>query len=244
MNITAQDKLRAQIEAAFADTPAPGDDDDDISRTAIDEGIADYFRFTTWHGHNAYALSYHEVALTFFTDKAFRYWLPAFMLAELETPEGVPDIVEKLGYALAWPSRLPAFAPDELEAMAAFLHECVRKYSAPDGTCDADLQAAERAVQTRLLEVQSGVATEPSCTLPLRASVIVSRAAALEPFAAHLRTAERHVYNELVQLGAQVRWAESHAVSVRFTHRHRANHDDLLSLQQLRHLGSIDYNGL
>ena len=65
--------------------------------TKQDEGIVDYFRGTTWHGHAVADLRYHSVALVFFTDAAFRYWLPAFMLAALgdaETADVIPESIE------------------------------------------------------------------------------------------------------------------------------------------------------
>jgi len=62
--------VHAQIEEAFADTPAPGDGFDDISASMDDEGIVEYFRGTTWRGHRVQDLHYHDVALSLFTGKA------------------------------------------------------------------------------------------------------------------------------------------------------------------------------
>jgi len=143
-----EEAVHAQIEEAFADTPAPGEGFDDISASMDDEGIVGYFRGTTWRGHRVQALRIHEVALSLFTDKAFRYWLPAFMLAELENPKEADIIGEGIAFHLtdaeSADARLRQFAQDELEAIAAFLNECVQRY---DGT---DYRDAEQAVRARI----------------------------------------------------------------------------------------------
>jgi len=139
----------ARIEAAFADTPSPGTDYDDISATKYDdEGIVDYFRGTTWRGHRVQDLRYHEAAMSFFTDKAFRFWLPAFMLAELESPVEADVIGEGIAFHLTEASnadaRLQAFAQDELEAIALFCDECAQQYD------DTRFRDAARAVRARI----------------------------------------------------------------------------------------------
>lgn len=140
--------IHAQIERAFANTPAPGEGFDDISASMDDEGIVGYFRGTTWRGHRVQDLRYYEAALSLFTDKAFRYWLPAFMLAELDHPVGADVIAQGIAFHLTdsqfADARLRRFSQDELGAIAAFLNECAQRY---DG---ADYQDAERAVRARM----------------------------------------------------------------------------------------------
>jgi len=141
--------VAAQIEAAFADTPSPGSEYDDISATKYDdEGIVDYFRGTSWRGHRVKDLRHHEAALSFFTDKAFRYWLPAFMLAELESPVEADIIAEGISFHLTEASgadaRLREFAPDELKAIASFCDECAKRYD------DIRFRDAARAVRARI----------------------------------------------------------------------------------------------
>jgi hypothetical protein len=145
----------ARIEAAFADTPSPGTGYDDISATKYDdEGIVDYFRGTTWRGHKVQDLRKHAAALSLFTDRAFRYWLPAFMLAELENPEAADIIGEHIASDLTGSdtadARLDQFAHDELQAIAAFLDECACRYA--DGIYDVHYRKAARAVRARLRE--------------------------------------------------------------------------------------------
>jgi hypothetical protein len=143
-------EIFAQIEKAFSNTPSPGVEFDDISATKQDEGIVEYFRGTTWRGHRVRDLRYHSAALSFFTPKAFRYWLAAFMLAELEDPDTADVIRESIAFNLTYPNTTEAtlseFAQDELKAIAAFLDECDRRYS------DEMFRNAATAVRARIIE--------------------------------------------------------------------------------------------
>jgi len=143
----------AQIKTAFANTPSPGDGFDDISATKWDEGIVDYFRRKTWRDHRVQDLRHHEAALSFFTDKAFRYWLPAFMLAELENLKEADVIAEGIAFHLTDAknagARLQQFERVELEAIAAFFEECAHRYL--DGTYDVEFRRAERVIRGRIL---------------------------------------------------------------------------------------------
>lgn len=154
LRLTAQsfampkEAVAAKIEAAFADTPSPGTQFSDISATPFDEDIVEYFKGTSWRGHRVLDLRYHDAAMSFFTDKAFRYWLPAFMLAELESPEEADVIGEGIAFHLTRAShadaRLSVFTPDELGAIAAFFEECAIRYD------DFGYRDAERAVRSRI----------------------------------------------------------------------------------------------
>jgi hypothetical protein len=123
-------EIKNVIECAFANTPHPGNNFSDISATRWDEGIVDYFRRSTWRGHQTTNLRKHVAALSFFTHQAFRYWLPAFMLAELEEPEKADVISQNIAYSIFDESRgrLELFTVPELEAISAFLAECARRY--------------------------------------------------------------------------------------------------------------------
>ena len=148
-----KEEVAGQIEAAFADTPSPGTEYDDISATKYDdEGIVDYFRGKTWRGHRVQDLRRHSAALSFFTTKAYRYWLPAFMLAELEHPVEADIIGESIAFDFTKSegadARLGQFAPDELGAIAAFFDECASRY--PDGIYDVKYRKAANAVRAKL----------------------------------------------------------------------------------------------
>ena len=147
-------ELRPVIETAFADTPSPGNDFDDISATQWDEGIVDYFRGTSWRGHGVRDLRCQSAALSFFTDKAFRYWLPAFMLAHLEDAEQADIIAESIAGHLL-PSeygrpdqRLAQFTRQELEAVAAFMDHCSRTLNVIPG--HNAFERAATAIRARL----------------------------------------------------------------------------------------------
>ncbi|MDB6147819.1 MAG: hypothetical protein JWO45_1483 [Spartobacteria bacterium] len=141
-----KEAVRRQIEAAFADTPAPGKEFEDISASMDDEGIVAYFRGRPWRGHRVKDLREHEAALSLFTDKAFRYWLPAFMLAELEDPEMADVIAEGIAFHFtkAAEARLQQFTPGELEAIAGFFDECAR--NSGSSTYEEAFREAERSV--------------------------------------------------------------------------------------------------
>ncbi len=121
-------ELRNVIMEAFQTNPYPGDDFDKISATTVDEDIVECFRGSTWAGHLIADLRKHHVALTFFTIEAFRYWLPAFMLAELEDPDEADIIAEHIAWNLSdqeyGPDRLSTFSQYELMAVSAFLRFC------------------------------------------------------------------------------------------------------------------------
>ena len=150
----SEKEIKLLIESAFANTPAPGNNFSDISATMDDEGIVEYFRGTTWRGHRVQDLRCHSAALSFFTDKAFRYWLPAFMLAELENPDAADSIAEGIALHLSdanlADARLKQFSQSELKALVAFLNECAMKYD--DGTRSAQFRKAERAVNSQILD--------------------------------------------------------------------------------------------
>jgi hypothetical protein len=82
-------KLLEQIDEAFAETPYPGDADICHPRKGDDE-VAEYaleFRGARWQSLNPVFLSSHYAALSFFTPRAFRYFLPAYLFAELMAPQ-------------------------------------------------------------------------------------------------------------------------------------------------------------
>jgi len=144
----------AQVESAFVQTPYPGD----LNITGpcrCDEcrEIADYFRGTSWRGHTAESLRYHADALSLFTPAAFRFWLPAFMLAELHDPNDADVIAEFIAYTFRDSSdhsadRVIQFTSSELDAILAFLRECAARYN--DGVYDVEFnKAVERIEQHR-----------------------------------------------------------------------------------------------
>ncbi len=80
--------LVEQIKVAFDETPYPGDD----RLCGSDQGDepAEYaleFRGLSWKTLHPDFLARHYASLSFFTDEGFRYFLPAYLIADLMMPE-------------------------------------------------------------------------------------------------------------------------------------------------------------
>lgn len=133
-----------EITKAFVNTPHPGSRFEDISTTADDEGIYAYFVDSEQFNHDVKNLHYHAVALSFFTDAAFRYWLPAFMIAELHDPIEADIIADSIAYHLSDAqgahARICAFSESEIESIKKFLTACSNKYNCEN--CTDDYQKA------------------------------------------------------------------------------------------------------
>ncbi|MFP6694925.1 MAG: DUF6714 family protein [Pirellulales bacterium] len=91
----------------------------------------------TWDGHDVPTLRMHEAAMCFFTPGAFRYYLPAYMLAELRDPENADILGEFVVYQFGEPEldwketyekRLTLFTQDEKDAVLAFLRYMQERY--------------------------------------------------------------------------------------------------------------------
>jgi len=133
--------VKRLIEAAFADTPPPALPL--VEPTYDDEGVNVYFAGTTWRGHRVEDLRFHEVAMGFFAPEAHRYYLPAFMLASLDSPEEADLISGHILWHFSkhgdpfWAKRISRFASDECDAIIAFLW---------DVAADGDQRTLERAL--------------------------------------------------------------------------------------------------
>ena len=96
--------LKSLIRAAFQDVEYPGDDHiAGCSRVGCDdcEPLAAHFKGTTWQEHTLQTLAGFD-ALAFFYPEARHYYLPAYMLAELEgaeLSEEEPDPLPNLNIA-------------------------------------------------------------------------------------------------------------------------------------------------
>jgi hypothetical protein len=144
-------ELREQIERAFEFTPAPAGRIVDTLQD--DEGVSDYFRGKPWRGHKVEDLRFHDAALSFFTAEAFRYYLPAFMLASIDDPIEADVIPGGILYHFSAPDdprqwgRISALAPAELDAVAAFVRSLADGHN--DGEILAILEGLERAKASR-----------------------------------------------------------------------------------------------
>ena len=128
-------EVEAIIREAFRNTPPPTGELTDTQYD--DEGTSEYFLGRSWDGHDAPTLRMHEVAMSFFTPEAFRYYLPAYMLAELRDPENADILGEFVVYQFGEPEpdwketyekRLTLFTQDEKDAVLAFLRYMQERY--------------------------------------------------------------------------------------------------------------------
>lgn len=96
------------------------------------------FTGTNWQEHDAAYLRMNEGALSFFTPEAFRYYLPAFMMAELSNPETADIIAEGVAFHLTdtpfSKERIATFNKEQLLAIIAFFECCANRYK--DGIYD------------------------------------------------------------------------------------------------------------
>ncbi|HTJ47278.1 MAG TPA: DUF6714 family protein [Kofleriaceae bacterium] len=113
------------IETSFADTPAPSDDD----LRGSDQGDEPYevelgFRGVAWKHASPMLLNVHDAALAFLSHAAHRYFLPAFLIADvlelLRAADPVFYLTHGLGRADA-DDRFAIFSPEERTAIIAYL---------------------------------------------------------------------------------------------------------------------------
>lgn len=105
--------------------------------TYDDEGAQDFFYGKAWNEPSVQELRHYESAMLFFTPEAFRYYFPAFMLAELRDPEKADIIADNLSYRLAPDNpdaraRLSLFTNEQLLVIAAFFEYCAAQYEVGD----------------------------------------------------------------------------------------------------------------
>ena len=134
--------LKDEILSAFRSVPYPGDDRITGHSCPECDEIAGYFRGTGQTGHTVDGLWEHEAALSLFSDEAFHYWLPSFMLAVLESPENSGNISDRVLRKFGPPessefadlddpegriSRVRRLDPEQRRAVVSFFRECVRR---------------------------------------------------------------------------------------------------------------------
>jgi hypothetical protein len=130
-----ESQLAKQIMEAFAVRPLPNGP---LSvRTYDDEGANSFFHGKTWDTPNVQELRHHEAAMHFFTPEAFRYYLPAFIMAELRNPEDADIIADNLAHHFAPDNtqartRLSLFTREQLMVIAAFFEHCANRYERKD----------------------------------------------------------------------------------------------------------------
>lgn len=123
--------LKETIKEVFADVPYPGDSN--ITHCPYHcnpcEEIAEYFRGKGWEGHSVEDLRDHHTALSLFTPEAFHYFLPAFMLASIESYDNLnilPDSIRfhfdfNLEHRDHFLVRLTKFSDEQRKVIIEFL---------------------------------------------------------------------------------------------------------------------------
>lgn len=119
------------IEEAWRGVPYPGDDKIFTPDSYDDEDITNYFRGTTWRGHDVVKLRGHRSAFTFFAPEAFHYWLPAFLIAAIENPAEADVIVDFIPWSVSdsyASQRWSLFSQVQRRAVAAYLSLQIEKF--------------------------------------------------------------------------------------------------------------------
>jgi hypothetical protein len=97
--------LRDIIESAFSGVPYPGDDnllDSCVCEEA--EAAAQFFRGRSWQGHSVHCIRMLR-PLGWFSDAAFHYYLPAYLIAAAEEPTEADVLLDDLRSAFTPPRR-------------------------------------------------------------------------------------------------------------------------------------------
>jgi hypothetical protein len=97
------EKVKSLIKEAFSDVAYPGDDHiAGCGRINCDDCdvIAAHFKGTTWQEHNSQTLIGCGSAPSFLYTEALHYYLPAFLLAELDddTAELLPNLYDNIAW--------------------------------------------------------------------------------------------------------------------------------------------------
>ena len=129
--------LNQTIKAAFASVPYPGDNN--ITRCPYHckpcQEIADYFKGKGWEGHSVEDLRDNHTALSLFTPEAFHYFLPAFMLASIESYDNMDILPDSIRYHFEFNLdhrdyflvRLERFSDEQRKVIIEFLRYMEKK---------------------------------------------------------------------------------------------------------------------
>jgi hypothetical protein len=120
--------LLAQIEAAFANVPRPGNDELLHSNCFDDNDIAELYSVAVWHDLTDAVVENEYAALFFLSPEGFRYFIPAYMSFTILHPESGAAAVESTIWSLSpendqhfTPSKFILFDANQSAAVVAFL---------------------------------------------------------------------------------------------------------------------------
>lgn len=97
--MSMQSEIIEAIRSAWADATPPRSGT--ISTSTCDEGVTEYFGGTPWHVHTAAQLRSLDYAPNIFSDEAFAYYLPAYMIGDIEEPVVSDTNVERVLFWLS-----------------------------------------------------------------------------------------------------------------------------------------------
>lgn len=114
--------VRGAIEVQFPAAPVPPAP---VAGTGDVERTTSAFLGRSWATYTARELLREVDSLCCFTPQAFRYYLPAFMVASLDEPSEVGVIPENIFNLLGWPDTAPElvaeFTPEQKKVVAEFI---------------------------------------------------------------------------------------------------------------------------
>ena len=148
MEASDKQKLVESIEKAWANVQYPGDQNIFTPDSFDTDGITEYFSGTTWKGHSIAGLRSRCFALnTFFTPKAYHYWLPAYLIAAVEDPlelsQGAQCLVASVSPGRGWDAekKVALLTNDQklaVKQVLEYLIEVYRDPSYPEDTKDVE----------------------------------------------------------------------------------------------------------
>jgi hypothetical protein len=126
----AVEAVTALIRDAFAATPNPGDHElvaDQSGRDPECAEVAAAFRGLRWQDAPLDLLRRYADALPLFRPGAFRYYLPAYLLATIRSYYDVDTMRDALAFNLSPPGTAPAWQADHFRARASLFTDAERK---------------------------------------------------------------------------------------------------------------------
>jgi hypothetical protein len=147
----ALEQLRLDIVRAFAQTPYPGDEALVLGDASYDpeyREVAAAFRRQQWRQLSPAFIRRYRDVLPLLSAAAFRYFLPAYLLACTDEGSDLDTAPLNVASSLAarGPSEAAAFTPDEARAVIGYLELC----SAPEGPSEAPADACQTAARRAL----------------------------------------------------------------------------------------------
>lgn len=147
----AAESLRREIEGAFADAKYPGDDklvyDDSGGHLECNE-VATAFKGKQWKEVPLDVLRYHSAGLFFFTPEAYRFYLPAYLIAAALNYQDVDTLPGSLIFSLIPPAdardlasyrrRIEGLTPTQRKAIKSFMEFLKAQHPGDDPLGDID----------------------------------------------------------------------------------------------------------